>query len=252
MKIAIISDVHANLPALEAVWHDLQRHHPDFTYCGGDLVNFAGWDNEVVDFIRQHNITTVQGNHDEGIGNGHAHFNYSFKTEAQKAFGIGSIAHVLKTMREKNREFLRSLPFSFRIELKSKAETISLLLVHGSPLSNEDYIFPDSLENELLEMLNAGKTDVLVSGHTHKPFHRKIVAKHGNETTTRHVINAGSVGKPKHGNNKACYTTIDVESKGLKEVQFHYVDYDVERVVRNIHGLGLGGAYDQFLSRGET
>lgn len=252
MKLAIISDIHANLPALEAVWKDLQQHHPDFIYCCGDLVNFAGWDNEVVDFIRQHNITTVQGNHDEGIGNGHAHFNYSFKTEAQKKFGLASIDHVQKSTTEKTKEFLRSLPFSCKIEFKSKSSSVTMLLIHGSPLSNEDYIFPDTPEETLTGLLKEAKTDIIVCGHTHKPFHKKILLKEGSETFHKHVINAGSVGKPKHGNNKACYTIIDLESKGVKEVKFHYTSYDVEKVIDHIHRLGLGNAYDDFLRNGKS
>jgi putative phosphoesterase len=252
MKFAIISDIHANLPALEAVWNDLQQHHPDFIYCCGDLVNFAGWDNEVVDFIRQHNITTVQGNHDEGIGNGHAHFNYSSKTEVQKEFGLASIAHVLKIMTERNREFLRSLPFSIRVEFKSKTDSVGLLLVHGSPSSNNDYIFPDALDDELAALFKQTNAHIIVSGHTHKPFYKKLSIKEGNETVIKHVINAGSAGKPKHGNNKACYTIINLESKGVKEVQFHYVSYDVEKVIDHIHRLGLDNAYDDFLRNGES
>lgn len=251
MKIAIISDIHANFPALEAVWNDLQKHHPDFVYCCGDLVNFAGWDNEVVDFIRQHNITTVQGNHDEGIGNGNPHFNYSYKTEEQKQFGLASIAHVQKSTIEKTKDFLRSLPFSCKIEFKSKDSSVNLVLVHGSPLSFDDYILPDTLEDKLTGLLKKAKADVIICGHTHIPFHKKILLKEGTEMVHKLVINAGSVGKPKHGDNKACYTMIDVESKGVKEVQFYYVSYDVEKVIEHIHRLGLGNAYDDFLRNGE-
>lgn len=215
MKLAIISDIHANLPALEAVWNGLQQHHPDFVYCCGDLVNFAGWDNEVVDFIRQHNITTVQGNHDEGIGNGHAHFNYSSKTEAQKQFGLASIAHVQKSTTEKIKEFLRSLPFSLRIEFKSKNNSVNLLLVHGSPSFNDESIFPDTLEETLVRFLKKAKADIIVCGHTHKPFHKKILLKDGAETIRKDMINAGSAGKPKHGNNKACYT-IRLRTKRIR------------------------------------
>ncbi|HVS97763.1 MAG TPA: metallophosphoesterase, partial [Puia sp.] len=68
MRIAILSDIHANLPALEAVLFDIGQQHADCIYCLGDLVNFAGWDNEVIHLVRQSNIPTVQGNHDEGIG----------------------------------------------------------------------------------------------------------------------------------------------------------------------------------------
>lgn len=83
MKLAFISDIHANLPALMAVWEDIQKQKPDVVYCLGDLVNFAGWDNEVIGFIRSKNIPTLQGNHDEGIGNNYGTFSYSYKTEAQ-------------------------------------------------------------------------------------------------------------------------------------------------------------------------
>jgi predicted phosphodiesterase len=72
MKLAIISDIHANLPALEAVFRDINNENPDEIYCLGDLVNFAGWDNEVIDRIRHRNILTIQGNHDEGIGRGNS------------------------------------------------------------------------------------------------------------------------------------------------------------------------------------
>lgn len=258
MKFIFISDIHANLPALEAVWNDMQQHAPDDVYCLGDLVNFAGWDNEVIDFIRDHSITSIQGNHDEGIGYGYTQFNYSSKTQAQKEFGIASIAYVNNTLTPDKRNFLKSLPFSIHLEFHFPFHNIRLALLHGSPVSNNDYIFADTDEEQLLEMLDAVNADILIAGHTHKPFHKAIFCEEENHKLYQHVINAGSVGKPKHGNNKACYVLLDInESIQLNDpssiaVQFFYVPYDVERVIEKIHTNGLDNAYDDFLLHGEV
>lgn len=258
MKFIFISDIHANLPALEAVWQHVQQHDPDDIFCLGDLVNFAGWDNEVINFIRKHNITCIQGNHDEGIGNAYTQFKYSFKTEAQKQFGIASINYVNNSITAGNRKFLKSLPFLVNFEFHFSFNKIRLALIHGSPLSNNDYILPNASEKKLLQMLTEANADILVAGHTHRPFHKAIFCEEGNHKLYRHFINAGSVGKPKHGNNKACYVLLRIDDTLLLSdpasviVEFYYVSYDVERVIEKIHTNGLGNAYDYFLLHGEV
>lgn len=253
MKLVFISDIHANLPALEAVWEDILEHSPDTIFCLGDLVNFAGWDNEVIDFIRGHNIVTIQGNHDEGIGNRNADFPFSYKTQAQKEFGILSIKKVQEKITEKNRFFLQTLPFSLVITFKFPAQNIRLAFVHGSPRSNEDYVKENTTDSVFLKMLADVNADILIMGHTHMPFQKAIFCEEENRKIYKHVINAGSVGKPKHGNNKACYVELDFDEK-LKlndsssiAVHFFYVPYNVEKVIGKIHSIGLGNAYDDFL-----
>ena len=257
MKLIFVSDIHANLPALEAVWEDIQKHSPDTIFCLGDLVNFAGWDNEVIDFIRSHNIITIQGNHDEGIGNRNDKFPYSYQTPAQNEFGILSIKKLQEKITDTNRNFLQDLPFSVLVTFKFPAQNIRLAMVHGSPRSNEDYVKERMPDRVLLKMLNDINADILLMGHTHKPFHKAIFFEEENRRIYKHVINAGSVGKPKHGNNKSCYTVLNMgENTNLADpnsikVDFEYINYNIEKVIDNIHSLGLGDAYDHFLKNGE-
>ena len=258
MCIAIISDIHANLPALEAVWKDIQKQKPDNVFCLGDLVNFAGWDNEVIDFIRGKNITSLRGNHDEGIGFGCDTFNYSYKTEAQHQFGIASIEMLRTAITDDNKKFLQTLPFSLKLTYKFPLHHLTIALVHGSVFSNNDYIFSNAKEEDLLMMLDEMDADILLMGHTHRPFHKAIFCEEENRKKYRHAINVGSVGKPKHGNNKSCYTLLEIdETRSLSDpdavaVHFNYIDYDTEEVIKHIHTLGLGNAYDDYLKNGES
>ena len=131
-------------------------------------------------------------------------------------------------------------------------------MVHGSPRSNEDYVKDSTPDSVLLKMLNDINADILMMGHTHKPYHKSIFSNDENGKIYKHVINAGSVGKPKQGNNHACYVALDIDEKlqlnnpSSIAVQFFYVPYDVGKVVDKIHLIGLGDAYDDFLWKGEA
>jgi putative phosphoesterase len=257
MKFIFISDIHANLTALEAVWQDIQQHKPDNIFCLGDLVNFAGWDNEVIDFIRSHNITTIQGNHDEGIGYHKSDFSFSYKNEAQKLFGYESIQMVNNSISEENRNFISCLPFMLKLEFHFPFHYIKMTMVHGSISSNNEYVKDNVSDEYLLEMMDTIDADILLMGHTHIPFHRAIFCEEENRKIYKHAINVGSVGKPKHGNNKSCYAILDIDENirldnpDSIKVNFEYVDYDVEQVIKKIRDSGLGHAYDDFLRNGQ-
>lgn len=257
MKIAFISDIHANLPALKAVLKDIENHNPDDIFCLGDLVNFAGWDNEVIALIRKNHISSIQGNHDEGIGNHQNDFPFSYKNEAQKLFGLKSAEIVNNSISDANRNYISCLPFLLKLEFHFPFHNIKMAMVHGSMSSNNEYVKKNVSDEYLLEMMDAIDTDILLMGHTHIPFHRTLFCEEENRKIYKHAINVGSVGKPKHGDNKSCYTIVtinhetDLSNPASVSVQFEYVNYEIKKVIHKIHSLKLGNAYDEFLKTGK-
>ncbi|MET3036882.1 metallophosphoesterase family protein [Chryseobacterium sp. NRRL B-14859] len=254
MKLAFISDIHANLPALKSVLKNIQQHQPDDIYCLGDLVNFAGWDNEVIELIRKHGITCLQGNHDEGIALNKSYFSFSYNSEEQRKFGIDSIGFVNNRITSENRNFLQNLPFMLQIQFRFPFHTINIAMVHGSTISNNDYVHQDTSEAVLLEMMDSVNADILLMGHTHIPYHKVLYCEENNKKIYKHAINAGSVGKPKHGDNQSCYTLLeinhntDLSSPDTVKVTFHFVKYDIQRTISHIKEIGLSDAYNKFLS----
>lgn len=258
MRIAVISDIHANLPALEAVMEDVDKQQVDDIFCLGDLVNFAGWDREVIELIKKRNITSLQGNHDEGIGYNKSMFSFSHKTKEQHEFGLLSMKRVQETLTKEYKTFLSNLPFMLQLQFRFPFHNLYIAMVHGSPSNNTEYIYSNSKDEYLLELMDSINCDILLMGHTHKPFHRAIFCEEENRKIYRHAINAGSVGKPKHGNNNACYVILEMSPEhnlsdpSSVRVHFMEVPYDVEKVIRHIHEIGLPDAYDDFLKHGEV
>ncbi len=220
-------------------------------------MNFAGWDNEVINLIRYHNIPCLQGNHDEGIGWKKKSFPFSFSSKAQEEFGMFSIKEVNRTISQTNRKFLQNLPSTIKLEFIRKEKCIRIALVHANPSNNTDYIEPETNDVSLKKLLEEADANVLLMGHTHKPFHRILTYKNAeNQKVYVHAVNVGSVGKPKHGDNRACYVTMEVNENTILDdpesfhFQFHYIRYDVEMVIQNIQKIGLSNAYDEFLKKG--
>ncbi|MEP0545645.1 MAG: metallophosphoesterase family protein [Rhodothermales bacterium] len=260
--LAIFSDVHANLPALEAVFADLDRRTAegsvDAVYCLGDLVGYAPWPNEVVDTIRARSIPTIAGNYDEGVGLGSDDCGCAYKTDEDRARGTESIAFTKGVVTEATRRYLRGLPrhlrLTFAVPRDADADTVDVLLVHGSPRKVNEYLFDDRPDASFLRMMEAAHADVLLFGHTHKPFHRAMeyVTSDG-RTHIRHAVNTGSVGKPKDGDARAGYVLLTIDPERGKEdaaycsVEHVRVAYDVERAARAVEASPLPDAFAAML-----
>lgn len=256
MKIALFSDIHANLPALEACFESIAQHKPDAIYCLGDLVGYNIWPNEVINEIRGRGIPTIAGNYDQGIGLASNDCGCAYKSDSEKEMGAISIAYTNSIVGEHERNYLRTLPAHIRVEFKNGDELMTLLLVHGSPRKINEYLFEDRDEKSLLHIMEKANADIMCFGHTHKPYHRILATDISDAPSYRHAINIGSVGKPKDGDPKGCYVILTIDGhttlrdKDSIQVDFIRFAYDAEKAAAAIEGSVLPNAYAEMLRKG--
>lgn len=259
MTLAFFSDVHANLPALEAVLADLDARRPDVVFCLGDLVGYAPWPNEVVDAVRARRIPTIAGNYDEGVGLASDDCGCAYKTDEDRARGARSIAFTNEAVTDGTRAYLRTLPQHLRLTHRAARQAdalpLEVLMVHGSPRRVNEYLFEDRPERSFLRMMAAAGADVMLFGHTHRPFHRVFAYDADGGTRYRHAVNLGSVGKPKDGDPRACYVLLHLEEgasparrDGVR-VEHVRVAYDVERATRAVEDSPLPDAFAEMLRK---
>ena len=201
MRILFISDIHGNLPALKA----LERYFKevDKVICLGDIVGYHCYVNEVIDFLVQHNVTCIQGNHDRYVFEGLEKQTKAINDSVR--FGI-EIAQ--KKLIPRSKEWLHSLPTSFSF----KADDLSILCCHGSPWDvTNGYIYADS---ELFPKMTEFAFDVIALGHTHRAYTKHI----GNQI----IFNPGSVGQARDTEGKACAKILDTNTKKLEVIQVAY------------------------------
>ncbi len=256
MKIALFSDIHSNLPALEAFFKSLEKTKPDAIYCMGDLVGYNSWPNEVVNEIRKRGIPTIAGNYDFGVGRNSDDCGCAYKTEADKAMGAQSIAYTNQLLQAEERQYLRTLPAHIQVEYQLNSDALFLLMVHGSPRKINEYLFEDRDENSMRRILETSNADVLFFGHTHKPYHRVFEYEKEGKKAYRHAVNLGSIGKPKDGDPRGCYALVTIHDNSTKYdkdsivIEFIRVEYDVEKAAKAIEESILPNAYAEMLRKG--
>ena len=224
MRIAILSDIHGNLPALEAVLASIQSEHFDAVYCLGDLVGYAPFPNEVIERIRQDGIPTVMGNYDDGVGFERDDCGCAYREPDEKRRGDESLAWTKRHVTAENKSFLRELTAQIRFE----ADGRRVLLVHGSPRKMNEYLFEDRPASSFSRLAASSDADIIMYGHTHKPYTKVIEGVL--------FVNAGSVGKPKDGDSRACYAILDTR---IPAATFVRVEYDLARAANAIRASEL-------------
>lgn len=226
MRIAIISDIHGNDSALNAVLADLRTRRVDGLYCLGDLVGYAAHPNEVTERIQVEGIPTIMGNYDDGVGFERDECGCAYTNPIDKALGDESLAWTKAAVTAENKAFLRTLASEIRFE----ADGRRVLLVHGSPRRINEYLFEDRPVSSFQRLAASSQADIIVFGHTHKPYTKLV--------DNVLFVNAGSVGKPKDGDPRACYAVLDTADRA-NPVQFIRVPYDVAREAAAIRATDL-------------
>jgi len=246
MRYALVSDIHANLEALDAVLADIdQRGDADAIYHLGDLVGYSSNPNAVIERLRERAIPGIAGNYDSTVATDYKHCGCKSENERQEELAHVSYEYTRATVKPENKQYLGGLPFSLDLRPNGgHASGPRLVLVHGTPTLNTVYWTEDRSDDFCLKMaasvgLRAG--DVIAFGHTHKPWHREVQGIH--------FVNTGSVGRPKDGNPNPGYVrvTFSEERVGIEHVR---VPYDVESTIAGVRAAGLPGDFAEFLRTG--
>ncbi len=219
MKIAVISDIHGNLSALEAVLKDIEIEDCDKIFCLGDLSLAGASPSEIITKIQElmnsRDFTIIQGNTDELIANGDKK-TINFLKEKMPIMG-NALELDIDTISEQQKEFLRNLPKTKEINING----IKIFLAHGSPRLNNENITPDLPLEKVEEMISSTAADLILVGHTHVPC--------GYQTNTKQtVVNVGSVGRPLTPEPNPCYAIIEIDEKKTKSfsIRHSFIKYD--------------------------
>lgn len=235
MKIALISDIHGNLIALEEVLQDIENRDIDEIYCLGDLVGYGPSPNEVINLIKEKGIPCVQGNYDEKVTKGFDRASLANNEVDNLTIKEQILLWTQDNISKENIKWLEDLPKNIEFEVEGK----KTLLVHGSPRKNNEYLYEDS--TELDEIGEITEVDIMACGHTHMAYH-KIV-------NGIHMINSGTVGRPKEGNPDITYMIINITEKNV-DTEMVKLEYDYETVAKAIENSSLPNEMAEKIRKG--
>jgi predicted phosphodiesterase len=248
MKYALISDIHANLPALESVLADIRAREIPNVFHLGDLVGYAPWPNETVEMLQREGIEGIAGNYDSTVATDYKHCGCKYEDPHQEELSHLSYAWTRENVSPETKAALGRLPFRLDLTpLGGHASGPRIILVHGTPTLNTVYWTEDRPDDFCLKMAGiagAKKGDAIAFGHTHLPWHRVVDGIH--------FVNTGSVGRPKDGDWRAGYVILDVTETGIN-VEFIRVEYDVKLAAQAIRASALPSEFaDYLLTGGQT
>jgi len=262
-RLAIISCIHGNLEALDAVLADVQRRDINSILCLGDLVGYGPFPDETVARIRELGVPTVLGCWDEGIAQDDEDCGCAFVSEEEGLLGAMAFWWTATQVSDGTKAFLGKLPMSLAFDLPCGR----LVAVHGSPASTSEYLTESTHELVLLERAARVGCDLLACGHTHVPYVKRLAGtlevrsqatlkdrvyrsrsaqaapQHLVTLAPKTIINAGSVGEPRHGGTEATYTILDTHSG---DVELCEVAYDLEKT---LHAMRMREVPPEFLER---
>lgn len=225
MLIAFISDIHGNLPALKAVVDDAKNRGAGKIICAGDVTGNGPFPSEVCSYLEENNITTISGNYDCKVLNVIKQGKSAAAKLQKKKREL--LVWTAKHVKKSAEHFLDTLPASLEEEILGGRQ---LLVVHGSPVSNDDDIYPSVTTMAIKAKLGNAHPDILVCGHTHIPFIKRI----GGAL----IVNCGSAGQPVDGDPRPSYAILSIDESA---VSAHIVrfEYDINEVVTALKNTSL-------------
>ncbi|MHB1018065.1 MAG: metallophosphoesterase family protein [Coriobacteriia bacterium] len=200
-RIALYSDIHGNVSALEAVLADIVCAGIAERYCLGDLVGYGADPSGVIARVRATSDPVIRGNYDDGVGKRLGGCGCYYPTDEDKAAGAESYARTDAALDDAEHAYLAALLDDIRFDVSGAR----VLLCHGSPRRINEYLMPDRPDSNLAKLADLGDADVVCVGHVHIPYHRVLTADDGRAV---HYVSDGSVGKPKDGDPRPCWAEL--------------------------------------------
>ncbi len=236
MKITLLADIHGNLPALEAVLRHAEGQMASETILNlGDSVGYGPNPNEVVRWTQSAHVINILGNYDQKVlSKKHRKEGWSWVKNPDKR---AMFAWTYQALSKKSRKILKKMPIQRELTLEGH----HILMTHGSPSSINEHLLPDTPTTRLKELAAMTKAKVILCGHSHQAFVRRV--------EDVQFINPGTVGRPDDGDPRASYATLDF-SDGEVKVEFHRVPYDVTAAIRSMCQTGLPEIFTQVLQQG--
>jgi putative phosphoesterase len=238
-RVAVITDIHANLPALVAGLQAINAIGVDAVYCGGDLVGYGPHPIGVCRLIEERRIPTIYGNCDYAIGRDLEDCGCAYVSQHDRELDQLSVAWTLAHTDQHSKDFMRGLPFDLRFELGEER----VRLVHGSPRKVNEYLFEDKPARTFERIAADADCDVLVFGHTHKPW----VHEYGGVL----FVNCGSIGRPKDGDPRAAFALLELDTAGRVRASIQRTLYDAQAVAHEVAATGLPREYAKKLAAAE-
>ena len=236
MKIAVISDIHANLEALKTVLEDIKEQKCDRIFCLGDLAMAGPQINEAIEFFREksddENFEIIAGNTDKMLCSDETDQIVENLAKTNEIMKNAYIADICE-LKDENKEFLKTL----EIQKEIKVGNLKILLVHGSPRKIDENISSDLKIEEVEEILEETDCDIVFCGHTHVPC--------GFQTNKKQtIVNVGSVGRPFSQKPESCFCIFEIEDPYMKKflIEHVFVKYDVEKASKILENRNFEGA----------
>jgi putative phosphoesterase len=231
---AVITDIHGNLPALDAALARIEALGIEAIYCGGDLVGYGPRPNEVCALIEERGIPTIYGNYDYAIGRDLEDCGCAYVDQADRDLGQRSVDWTLAHTNAEAKAFMRSLPFDLSFTVGNN----QVHLVHGSPRKVNEYLFEEKPARLYERLAAAEEASTMVFGHTHKPW----IHSYGGVL----FVNCGSVGKPKDGDPRGAFAVLE-DAGDLVQARIERFEYDADAVAREVAASGLPVEYAEKL-----
>jgi len=235
VRVALIGDIHANLPALEAVIADAEQRRVTHILHLGDLIGFGPYPEETIGLIGEKKIIGITGNIDSEILS--LTKNDCKKKRIRADEKMQSLCWTKKQLSKDQERHLHSLPR----EIRTRIGDMNVFLTHGAPGSMTGGIGPHTSDTEFTEYAKATGVDAIISAHTHIPFTRTV--------SDRLFINCGSVGRPADGDPRACYCLLETDPFSVCHIR---IPYDIGKVTAAIQKIGLPPIFCTMLRQGIT